>query len=127
MAARINQDDLFKLAREISRQYPILKCEQCADALVKAFKGQGLHGRKLKLTMRIWRGHIVVQDLRDVRDGLAVSSGIISENQQHFGVEVDDDGFVFDNILRTPKKRAEWVASFDCPCHEFDVAPVTTF
>ncbi len=94
-----------------SKAPKLLQCDRCAKAVMEWLETNGIDGKILKLRTRNLRERYIISD----RIGKNES---ITENGQHYGVEVR--GRIFDNLLPEGLLKEDWLKDFSCPsslCH----------
>lgn len=97
---KLDPKDVTKIAETVSKDFGVLECVGCADALEAAFKLKGVSGEVLEL--RSTTGFIVSETYG--------AGKIISDNGFHKAVKIGDQ--VFDNIHKSGIPYAEWLKDF---------------
>ncbi len=100
----MNHAQLFAIAQETALKYGNGRCDAFAEAFRKALQKHGMDGQLVRLRSR--HPFIVVEDPAECRFG----GQSITINGNHYGVQVGE--FVFDNVMLSPKKRADWENAF---------------
>jgi hypothetical protein len=108
----LTDETIYKKIGEIVALYELYQCYDCAKAIIKWLKKNGVEGKIIELKNRYIDEDFIISD----RLG---SDESISINGKHYGVEVC--GLVFDNLSTVGMTRQEWLNDFHCPSEEFVV------
>jgi len=95
-------NDCSEIARAITGKFENLQCEACKNALVKAFRKNGISGEVVEIADKQGYKFILSK---------TYGSTPISELGWHVGVKVGDT--VFDNIHKGGISYGEWLADFE--------------
>jgi hypothetical protein len=104
--------EIFQQIGEITRQFDLLECADCARAILRWLSQQGIPGKLLRVRTRYGEDYILSTRLEQL--GITES---ITINGKHYGVEVY--GRVFDNLSDQGLLREEWIQDFKCHNGEF--------
>ncbi|OCR01637.1 hypothetical protein BCD67_19325 [Oscillatoriales cyanobacterium USR001] len=116
-----SDEEIYREIGAIVSEYDILKCDECAKAVLKWLAENRIAGKLLRLKTRFDDEDFILSE-RMLQKGLGES---ITENGTHYGVEVR--GRVFDNLSAQGMFRTEWVKDFSCPSDEFVVEELENF
>jgi Papain fold toxin 2 len=108
-------EDIYQEIGEITQNFEIYQCDDCARAIMGWLKDNGISGKILKLKT-VFRQDDYILSQRLEKQGITES---ITDNGTHYGVEVF--GRVFDNLSTEGMVREDWLEDFDCPNHLFTV------
>ncbi|MEN8447632.1 MAG: papain fold toxin domain-containing protein [Cyanobacteria bacterium J06555_13] len=115
-----SDDEIHQKIGRITSQFSILECIDCAKAIRRWLRQQGISGKILKLKTQNGEDYILSDRLEKL--GLSQS---ITTNGQHFGVEVR--GQVFDNLAEQGQSREKWVQDFRCHSKQFIVTEIESW
>jgi hypothetical protein len=110
-----NDDEVFLALGTLTRQFPLLKCHECAIAL-RAWL------TRRKISSRIWRISTKYDDEDFILSDRLERQGItdsITDNGIHYGIEVR--GLIFDNLSPDGLTLEAWVQDFHSMSDEFEV------
>ncbi len=105
-------EEIYQKVGQITRQFNILECIDCAKAIRIWLRQQGISGKVLKLKTRYGEDYILSARL----EKLGINESI-TINGQHVGVEVC--GQVFDNLSEKGQPRDSWIQDFQCHSGQF--------
>ena len=108
-------EELYQAVGTITRQFPLLKCHECAIAIRSWL-------RRRQVPNKIWKISTHHSDEDFILSGRLEQQGItdsITDNGIHYGVEVR--GKIFDNLSPHGMTLEEWVQDFHSISDEFDV------
>jgi hypothetical protein len=88
------------LVKQKPNLFRVLKCDKCANAIVKALKAAGISGKLIRVDAPSKYGAIYNELLTKA------GQEVISQNGVHYAVQVGD--IVFDNLLPVGVPRAKW-------------------
>ena len=112
------RDEIERQIANIIGQFQIFQCAECAEAIKKWLKANGIPGIHLKLKLK-GRGQFIVSQRWD--EGKTT----ITLNGTHYGIEAIDR--VFDNLSTAGLSREEWIEDFDCPSGQFIIEEIEKF
>ncbi|NJR52910.1 MAG: hypothetical protein HC780_28435 [Leptolyngbyaceae cyanobacterium CSU_1_3] len=110
----LSNEEVYRAVGAIVRQYSLFGCADCAKAVLKWLRANGIPGTVLKLRTRFRESHIL--STRKLNEGFGDS---ITDNGVHYGVEVR--GLVFDNLSSEGMTREQWLLDFSCPSQQFSL------
>lgn len=105
-----SQEEVWQEVGRIADSYPLLKCDECAIAIVQYLNSLQIENTVLRLRTRSFNELFVTSDRYDKDES-------ITRNGNHYGVEVM--GKVFDNLSSDGLSRELWIADFSCPSGRF--------
>ena len=105
-------EEVFAEIGKIVVKFPLLQCDRCAKAVMEWVETNGIDGKILKLRTKNIRQRYILSD----RIGENES---ITENGQHYGVEVR--GRIFDNLSPEGLLKEDWLKDFSCSSGQFIV------
>lgn len=114
----ISQEEVWREIGQIAVAYPLLKCDECAIAIIRQLERWQLKGTILQLKTPYSDEYFITSN----RYGLDVS---ITDNGKHYGVEVE--GKLFDNLSSNGLPREDWIADFNCLSGRFEVDEVSLY
>jgi Papain fold toxin 2 len=109
------EEEIFLAVGTITRQFPLLKCHECAIAIKNWLTRRNIPSKVWKISTRNADEDFMLSD-RLERQGITDS---ITDNGIHYGVEVC--GKVFDNLSPEGMLLEEWVRDFHSMSDEFDL------
>jgi len=112
--------EIYQEVGQITRQFDILECAECAKAIIRWLRQQGIEGKVLRLRTRYSEDYILSNRLAQL--GITES---ITVNGQHYGVEVR--GQVFDNLSEQALPRENWLQDFWCHSGQFTLTELDSF
>jgi hypothetical protein len=90
-----------QIAAEVTRRFPIGKCDECATTLIGRLKAAGIKGQRIEIR----GGHdFIVSATHGAQEA-------ISRNGRHVGVRVGE--MVYDNIHPNGLPFSQWLKDFD--------------
>ena len=95
-----------EVAAKAAQGFPLLQCQECADAIRAALLAAGHGGQVIEI-------RAVGRLLFMVCSSYMSGNVSITENGRHLGVRVGDD--VFDNLHPEGLRYGLWLAEFDAP------------
>jgi Papain fold toxin 2 len=107
-------EDIFLAVGTITRQFPLLKCHECAIAIKHWLTRRNIPSKVWKISTRYADEDFILSN-RLERQGIIAS---ITDNGVHYGVEVY--GQVFDNLSPQGMAIEDWVREFHSLSDEFD-------
>ena len=113
MTAHPGSDKLRQQIAQLTSQYRVFQCVDCAQAIKAFLQSKGIHGKQIKLDLGVtdlpWA---VIYDLKRQQQ--------ISTNGCHEGIalRLDDQDIVFDNIDHQGIPRREWLENLTSPTLE---------
>lgn len=119
--SEFSDEEIYREIGAIVSQYDILKCDECAKAVLKWLAENGIAGKLLKLKTK-YREEFILSTRLERWGGTNES---ITTNGTHYGVEVR--GLVFDNLSTEGLSREDWVNDFSCRRGEFIVEKLDSF
>lgn len=119
ISLKINTDwsdeELYQTVGTITRQFPLLKCHECAIAIRSWLNRRQVPSKIWKISTKNDDEDFIVSD-RLEQQGITDS---ITDNGIHYGIEVR--GKIFDNLSPDGMTLEEWVRDFHTISDEFDV------
>lgn len=103
--SELSREEIYQEVAKIVGQFRLLKCKECAKAVMAWLKENGIEGKILKLKTRKRNDFFIVSERYS-------SNESITDNGVHFGVEVI--GLVFDNLSGEGMLREAWLNDFSC-------------
>ena len=103
-------DEIEGEIAKIIGQFTVFQGAECAEAIKKWLKANGIPGIYLKLKVKA-RGQFIVSQRLD--EGKTT----ITLNGTQYGIEVSH--LVFDNLSTAGLSRERWIEDFDCPSGQF--------
>ena len=103
---------------DIVQEFGLLKCLECAKAVKRWLKQQGINGIHIKITTADKDDFIVSDRWNNGRES-------ITQNGTHHGIEVR--GKVFDNLSQVGLPRRDWLQNFDCRGGRFNLEEIDIF
>ncbi|MBW4476356.1 MAG: hypothetical protein KME54_05645 [Tolypothrix brevis GSE-NOS-MK-07-07A] len=110
--SQLSDDDIYQEVGKIVANFRILKCYECAQAVMQWLAKNGIEGRVIKIQTAYGEDYIISTRLE--------SQGIIDSitlNGIHYGVVVKER--VFDNLSTEGLPTEDWLNDFQCPSEEF--------
>ena len=107
--------ELFSNLGTLTRQFPLLKCHECAIALRNWLK-------RRNIPSKIWRISTIYDDEDFILSDRLELQGIndsITDNGIHYGIEVR--GKVFDNLSPEGLSLQDWIQDFHSMSDEFSL------
>uniref|UniRef100_B8HQL1 Tox-PL-2 domain-containing protein n=1 Tax=Cyanothece sp. (strain PCC 7425 / ATCC 29141) TaxID=395961 RepID=B8HQL1_CYAP4 len=99
-----NPEEVWQAIGELTVNYPVLQCYECAMAVMTYLRKKGIEGKILRL--RTKHRELFITSNR------YSPSESITDNGIHYGVEVF--GKVFDNLSAKGLSREDWIRDFEC-------------
>jgi len=121
MAKNLSEAEIYQAVLAIAKEFTVFECKQCADAIRRWLRQNGITGVYLKLepAMPGRFQFMVSQRWKDGREA-------VSQNGVHYGIEVKE--FVFDNLSTTEGlSRDNWIEDFDCAMGDLKLSELETF
>lgn len=115
---QLSDEEIYQQVANILGQFKLLECNECAEAIKKWLKANGINGIHLKISP-LDKADFILSERWD--GGRAT----ISQNGIHYGIEVR--GKVFDNLSPIGVSREDWIADFYCGIGEFIIQEVDKF
>ncbi|NEQ65762.1 MAG: hypothetical protein F6J86_43575 [Symploca sp. SIO1B1] len=112
--------EIYQVISKITQEFGILECTECAQAIRRWLRQQGIPGKILRLRTQYGEDYI----LSDRLEQLGIDESI-TVNGQHFGVEVR--GQVFDNLSEQGHTRESWLQDFRCHSGQFILTEVDSW
>ena len=105
-------EEIYREVGQITCQFDILECADCARAVIRWLRQQGIEGKIFRLRTRYGEDYILSDRLgqQGIDDSITV-------NGQHFAVEVR--GKVFDNLSSQGLSQEDWLKDFHCHSDQF--------
>jgi len=116
----VSDEEIYQAIGAIVSSYGLLKCEECARAVLNWLKSNQIEGTVLRLKTKYRERFILSLRLENL--GIDES---ITRNGVHYGVEVR--GRVFDNLSSEGLTRNEWIQDFRSCNDEFLVEELEDF
>ncbi len=111
-------EEIYQEIASIVRNFKLLQCAECAEAIKNWLKANGINGTHLQIKL-VGRGSFIVSQRWEE------SQTPITQNGIHYGIEVRSK--VFDNLSTTGQTREEWIKDFDCPSGKFIIEQIERF
>ena len=115
---QFSDEEIYQQIASIVRNFKLLQCAECAEAIKKWWKVNGINGTHLQVKL-VGRGYFIVSQRWE--EGRTP----ITQNGTHYGIEVRRK--VFDNLSTTGLTREEWIKDFDCPRGQFIIEEIDSF
>lgn len=113
----MTQEEIWQRVGEITTNYSLLECKECAVAIAQWLEGRGqVYGTILRIQARGVGKFFILSNRYGDNES-------ITRNGKHYGVEVI--GKVFDNLSIQGLPREEWISDFSCPSGQFTVEEVS--
>jgi hypothetical protein len=110
-----SDEELYQAVGTITRQFPLLKCHECAIAIRSWLNRRQVPNKIWKISTQNEEEDFMISN-RLEQQGITDS---ITDNGIHYGVEVR--GKIFDNLSPDGMTLEEWVRDFHSISDEFDV------
>lgn len=110
-----SDEELYQAVGTITRQFPLLKCHECAIAIRSWLNRRQIPNKIWKISTQNSDEDFILSD-RLEQQGITDS---ITDNGIHYGIEVR--GKIFDNLSPNGMTLEEWVRDFHSISDEFDV------
>jgi hypothetical protein len=117
----MSDEEIFHALGFISRQFPILKCHECALAITYWLTQHNIPYKVWKISTRYADEDFILSD-RLEQQGITDS---ITDNGIHYGVEVKTK--VFDNLSPQGLPLETWIQDFHSISDELDLTCLETF
>lgn len=116
--SQFSDEEIYQQIGAIVRNFKLLQCAECAEAIKNWLKANGINGTHLQIKL-VGRGYFIVSQRWE--EGRTP----ITQNCTHYGIEVCSK--VFDNLSTTGLTLEEWVKDFDCPSGQFIIEEIDRF
>ncbi len=117
--SQLTDEEIYREVGQIVIQFELLKCYECAKAVMAWLAENGIEGKVLELRTTKRREYFILSSRLEAK-GITES---ITDNGRHYGVEVR--GLVFDNLSSEGMNREDWQKDFSCHSGQFRVTYVT--
>lgn len=108
--SKLTDEEIYREVGQIVSQFELLKCYECAKTVMTWLAENDIEGKVLELRTPYRDEDYILSDRLS-------SSESITDNGQHYGVEVR--GLVFDNISPKGMRREDWLKDFHCQSEQF--------
>ncbi|KAM3098531.1 papain fold toxin domain-containing protein [Phormidesmis sp. 146-35] len=108
--SQFSKEEVYQEVGKIAASFPLLKCDECARAIMQWLSENKIDGKVLQLKTKRRNEVFITSDRWN-------SNESITENGIHYGVEVFEQ--VFDNLSVEGFSREDWLKSFHCPSEQF--------
>ncbi|WP_225902733.1 papain fold toxin domain-containing protein [Pseudanabaena sp. PCC 6802] len=102
-------------------RFPLLHCEECANALKQRLKQRAIPGKLWRLSTQYDTEDFILSKRLEQQGCLET----ITENGVHYGVEVF--GKIFDNLSKQGLSPEDWGSDFISLSNEFEVVVIEEF